>query len=62
MGVERNLGRRKRVLTIEVANASRAICQIRGNANRLPNQKEMDIVKRWACQESLSLTEYAGTR
>jgi hypothetical protein len=61
MGVERNLGRRKRVLTIEVVNASKVICQVRGKANRLPNQKEMDIVRRWACQEALALAEYVGT-
>ena len=58
MGVERNLGRRKRVLTIELANASKKICQVRGKANRLPNQKEMTVVSRWASQENLTLGEY----
>jgi hypothetical protein len=58
MGVERNLGRRKRSLTLEVANQSKAICQIRGKANRLPNQKEMNIVQRWASQEGLSISSH----
>lgn len=57
MGIEQNLGRRKRVLTIEVANESKKICQIRGKANRLPKQKEMNIVRRWASQERLLLAE-----
>jgi hypothetical protein len=60
MGVERNHQRRKRVLTIEVANRAKRICQIRGKANRSPIQKEMNIVRRWASKEGLSLAEYVG--
>ena len=60
MGVERNLGRRKRVLTIELANASRKISQVRGKANRLPKQEELNVVRRWASQENLMLGEYVG--
>lgn len=60
LGVERNHGRRKRVLTIELANASKTIRQIRGKANRLPGQKEMNVVRRWASQEGLSLAKYCG--
>jgi hypothetical protein len=55
LGVERNLGRRRRVLTIELGNVSRRIGQIRGKANRIPSQKEMMIVRRWATQENLTL-------
>ena len=58
MGVERNLGRRKRVLTIEVANRLKTICQVRGKANRLASQKEMNLVRRWATQEKLTLAGY----
>lgn len=56
MGVERNHGRRKRVLTLEVANAERSICQIRGKANREPTLKELSIVKRWAAAERLTIS------
>lgn len=58
MGLERNLGRRKRVLTIELSNTSKKIRQIRGKANRLPSEKEMSIIRRWAGQERLSLGAY----
>ena len=61
MGVERNIGRRKRVLTVEVANASRTICQVRGKANRLPTQKEMGILHRWVSQERLVVAQHVGT-
>lgn len=60
MGVERNLGRRKRVLTVEVAKSSRKISQFRGKANRLPTQKEMAILHRWASQEQLVVAHHAG--
>jgi hypothetical protein len=36
LGVERNTGPRKRVLTIELSARRKAICQVRGKANRLP--------------------------
>ncbi len=54
MGVQRNLGRRKRVLTIELASTSGRICQVRGKANRAPSQKELDVIRRWASQEQLT--------
>lgn len=60
VGLERNHGCRKRVLTIELANSSKKICQIRGKTNRLPRQKEMDIVRRWASQANLTLAECFG--
>jgi hypothetical protein len=55
MGIERNDGRRKRVLTVEVAVDRRVICQVRGKANRLPTAKEMDVVRRWAVQAGLTV-------
>ncbi|HUG68512.1 MAG TPA: PcfJ domain-containing protein [Pirellulaceae bacterium] len=60
MGLERNYGCRKRVLTIELANPLKRICQIRGKTNRLPTQKEMNIVRRWASQANLTLAECFG--
>lgn len=62
LGIERNHGRRKRVLTIELANASKNVRQIRGKANRLPSEKEMRIVRRWASGEKLTLTGHVGSR
>jgi hypothetical protein len=53
MRFERNQGRRKHLLTIEVACQRRTICQVRGNSNRLPNQKELDIIRQWATQNQL---------
>ena len=41
-------GRRKHVLTVEVALPGRAICQVRGKANRLPTEREMEILHRWS--------------
>ncbi len=37
-----------KAVTIEVRNGARVICQIRGKANRLPNQKERQVIQRWA--------------
>lgn len=62
MGVERNFGRRTRVLTIEVTNRMKSICQIRGKANRLPSEKELNIVRRWASQEKRHLVGSVGRR
>ena len=44
MGLERNDGRRKPVLTVEVAVGRKLICQVRGKANRLPTEKELEIL------------------
>jgi hypothetical protein len=43
------------MLTIEVANATRTICQARGKANRLPGPPEIEILRRWGAQEGLVL-------
>ena len=55
LSLERSDGRRKRVLTIEVSNQRKTICQVRGKANRLPNHKELELIKRWAKQEQLGI-------
>jgi hypothetical protein len=47
-----------KMVTIEVRNANRVVCQIRGQMNRSANQKEMAIIKRWAAREGLSVTSY----
>ncbi len=62
MGIERNDGRRKRVLTVEVAVDRRMICQARGKANRMPTAKEMDILRRWAGQEGLTVDDSVKSR
>jgi hypothetical protein len=40
----------KRVLTIEVTNRTKVICQVRGKANRLPSEQEKAVLRRWAAQ------------
>ncbi|HEX5105565.1 MAG TPA: PcfJ domain-containing protein [Pirellulaceae bacterium] len=54
LGVERNACPRKRVLTIELSVNRQVIRQVRGKANRLPTQKEIEIVQAWALQERLT--------
>lgn len=60
LGVERNFGRRKRVMTIEVANTTKKVCQIRGKANRLPSRKELSVIQRWASQANLTVAGFVG--
>ena len=62
LGIERSDGRRRRVLTVEVSGSRRAICQVRGKANRLPTEKEMAILRRWAAQEGLTVDDSIRTR
>lgn len=38
----------KRVLTVEIQVASKAVVQVRGFANRRPTAPEMELVRRWA--------------
>lgn len=47
-----------RLVTIEVTNGIRLIRQIRGKRNRLPTEKEKEIIRRWASQEGLELASY----
>lgn len=58
LGVEVDGGSRKRRLTIELSVNSRVVCQVRGKANRLPNEREMTLVRRWAAEAGLTLPGY----
>ena len=49
---------RQKLLTIEVHNASKTIRQVRGLRNRMAKKSEMDIIRRWANQEGLKITNY----
>jgi hypothetical protein len=49
---------RIKMLTIEVQNAARLICQARGKCNMLPGEKHRGILRRWAEQAGLSLAKY----
>lgn len=60
LGLERNEQRRRRVLTVEVAVDRRLICQARGKANRMPKESEVNVLRRWAAQEGLTLAEHIG--
>jgi hypothetical protein len=55
-------GRRKHVLTIQVALPGKVICQVRGKANRLPTEDEMEILRRWSAQERLTIDACVKTR
>jgi hypothetical protein len=46
------------LVTIEVDQQRLEICQIRGRNNRLPTEKEKDVVRRWALQESLKTVAF----
>jgi hypothetical protein len=62
MGIERDDGRRKRVLTVEVAADRKTICQVGGKANRMPTAKEMETLRRWAAQEGLTVADHVRSR
>ena len=57
MEVETFEGKRK-VLTIEVNNAARLICQARGECNALPGEKHRSLLQRWAQQSGLRVANY----
>jgi hypothetical protein len=54
--VETGRGRR-RVLTIEVDPAARAVRQARGQANRRPRPGELELIASWAAREGLRLPD-----
>jgi len=58
LGIELPSGRRKRALTVEVDLSRGVICQARGKANRRPSEKELNVLRRWAAQESLTLAKH----
>ena len=47
-----------KAVTIEVRNSSRLIAQVRGKANRLPRQKERQVITRWAEAVGLKIASY----
>jgi hypothetical protein len=47
-----------KILTVEVQNAARLICQARGKCNTLPGEKHRGILRRWAEQAGLTLAKY----
>ena len=47
-----------KILTLEVRNATRTICQARGKCNMLPGDKHRGIMRRWAEQAGLTLANY----
>src|SRR5262249_54205704 len=49
---------RSKILTVEVHNATRSICQARGKCNMLPGDKHRGILRRWAEQAGLKLASY----
>ncbi len=55
--VESYAGKRK-VLTVEVNNAARLICQARGKCNARPGDKHRRILSRWAEQTGLRVANY----
>ena len=44
------------LLTIEISHNSREVRQVRGRRNRLPTEKEKDVLRRWALQEGIKVT------
>ncbi len=49
---------RSKLLTVEVNNAARLICQARGKCNTLPAPKHRGILRRWAEQAGLQVARY----
>ena len=56
----------RRVMTVEVDNHRRLVCQARGKCNKQPGEKRAsprlscapEIIKRWAAQESLTIASH----
>lgn len=57
MEVESLAGRSK-LLTIEVLKGVQLICQVRGKGNRLANDKEKRVIRRWAESAGLRVANY----
>jgi hypothetical protein len=47
-----------KALTVEVRNSTRSISQARGKANRLPTEKERNVLSRWAVASGLTVASY----
>jgi hypothetical protein len=51
-------GGHTKAVTLEVRHGVRLICQARGKANRLPTEKERNIIHRWATAGGLKVASY----
>jgi hypothetical protein len=49
---------RQKLLTIELHHPTKTIRQVRGLRNRMATNGEMDVVRRWAHKEGLSIASY----
>jgi hypothetical protein len=49
---------RSKLLTIEVQNAARLVCQARGKCNVMPSEKHRAILRRWAEKAGLKMASY----
>ncbi len=49
---------RAKVLTVEVQNRARLICQARGKCNMRPGEEHRGILRRWAENAGLHLANY----
>ena len=45
----------KKLVTIEVRNSAKAICQVRGKLNRRATEQEMQVIGRWATQTGIRI-------
>ncbi len=54
------LGQETRLLTLEVSNPTRLIVQARQKFNKLPNPKELSILRRWTATGGPSLSKWLG--
>ncbi|WP_417385827.1 PcfJ domain-containing protein [Gimesia sp.] len=48
----------KKAITIEVRKQPSLICEVRGKANRLPNQRERSVLRRWAEEAGLKFSSF----
>ena len=49
---------RAKILTVEVQNAARLVCQARGKCNNTPGEKHRGILRRWAEKAGLSIAKH----
>lgn len=48
----------KKAITIEVRKETNMICEVRGKANREPNQRERNVLRRWAEKAGLKFSNF----
>jgi hypothetical protein len=49
---------RAKILTVEVQNAARQICQARGKCKMLPGEKHRGILRRWSEKAGLTVGRF----